>query len=90
MKMNAASEAFKEDHKLPRDEWLNGGEWTFCMHLKFWLDMIPLTATWYDGNDYKYPKGAFSQTIMMALPNNAKYADEMPLLDKDTNLVKQG
>lgn len=60
--------------------------------MKFWLDMIPLTATWYDDNEYGSSGGSFSvfsQTIMKALPHYDNYWDEMPLLDMDTNSVKE-
>jgi hypothetical protein len=58
------------------------------MYMKFWLDMIPLTATWYNGRRYEHPSGAFSQTVMQALPNYDAYGSEMPLLDKEINSVK--
>ncbi|KAI1452077.1 glycoside hydrolase family 18 protein [Annulohypoxylon moriforme] len=86
---NSASDSWQKSHSSVRDSWVKENQWTFCMYLKFWLDMIPLTATWYDNVEYEAPTGAFSQTIMKALPNKDKYGTEMPLLDMDTNSVKE-
>ncbi|UKZ78670.1 hypothetical protein TrVFT333_006416 [Trichoderma virens FT-333] len=86
---NAATPAYAKQYTRASDGWLMAGEWGFCAHFKFWLDMIPLQATWYDSKEYAAPTGALSQTIMKAIPNTEKYGEEMPLLDSQTNSVKE-
>ncbi|PNP44197.1 hypothetical protein THARTR1_11088 [Trichoderma harzianum] len=84
---NAASGQFAASRPLKKDNWLRSPTWTFCEHLKFWLDSIPITATWYDQQVYQ--SGALSQTMIQALPNNRFYYDELVLLDSRTNTIKQ-
>lgn len=86
---NAASNSVKQTFSGGKDAWLRDNDWGLCAHLKFWLDLIPLTATWYNDIQYEAPSGAFSQTIMRALPHNQNYASEMMLLDKYTNSMKE-
>ncbi|KAL6693261.1 glycoside hydrolase family 18 protein [Trichoderma pleuroticola] len=84
---NAASGQFAASRPLKKDNWLRSPTWTFCEHLKFWLDSIPITATWYDQQVYQ--SGSLSQTMIQALPNNKFYYDELVLLDSRTNTIKQ-
>ncbi|KAL5087414.1 hypothetical protein Trisim1_007813 [Trichoderma cf. simile WF8] len=84
---NAASARFQASKPLIKDDWVRKSEWTFCDHLAFWLDSIPLTATWYD--QLVYQQKALSATMIQALPNNDFYFEELVLLDKKTNGVKQ-
>ncbi|KAM0255869.1 hypothetical protein ACHAQJ_005374 [Trichoderma viride] len=89
---NAASKSYADEHGSSKSSsWLKDDDWGFCAHIKFWLDTIPLQATWWDNEEYIGPKGALSQTIMKALPNNEKrYGNELMLLDAQTNSAKQG
>ncbi|KAK6065958.1 bacteriodes thetaiotaomicron symbiotic chitinase [Seiridium cupressi] len=80
------------DYGIPDNSWIKGQQWDFCMHIKFWLDTIPLQADWYDGQVYPTSsggKGPLGATIMKTLPHRNKYYHEMTILDLDTNSVKE-
>ncbi|KAM0814064.1 putative chitinase [Seiridium cardinale] len=89
---NRASTEFQDTKKFVKDSWIKSQQWDFCMHIKFWLDTIPLQADWYDGQVYPTSsggKGPLGATIMKTLPHRNKYYHEMTILDLDTNSVKE-
>lgn len=90
---NRASVGFQDTKPLVKDSWITARQWDFCQNLNFWLNMIPLKASWYDNQVYPdddaLRPGVLAGTAMKALPHYTKYSEEMTLLDRDTNSLKE-